>query len=161
MPQQQAQWGHRVAAWIATGFGVGRVPIAPGTFGTLLGIPAWLMLQELSASLYVAVVLLLFIVGAGICQLAERQLGIRDHPAIVLDEVVGYLVTVWLAPLGWIWLAIGFALFRAFDIWKPFPIRRLERLPGGLGVMADDAVAGLYGLIVLQALAWLRTAYPG
>ena len=103
-------------------------------------------------------VLLLFGIGAWVCHVAERQLGRRDHSSIVWDEVVGYLVTLWLAPSGWIWLAIGFGLFRLFDIWKPFPIRRLERLPGGLGVMADDAMAGIYGFAALQAISWLSRA---
>lgn len=159
MPQQQVQWGYRVATWVATGFGIGRVPVAPGTFGTLLGVPVCLALRELSGPLYVVAVVLLFIVGAWLCQLAERRLGSRDHASIVLDEVVGYLVTVWLAPAGWVWLAIGFALFRLFDIWKPFPIRRLERLPGGLGVMADDAAAGLYGFVSLHVIVWLGGRY--
>lgn len=161
MSQQQVQWGHRVATWIATGFGIGRVRFAPGTFGTLLGIPLWFALRELSSLLYVVAVLSLFVIGAWFCHLAERQLNRHDHPSIVLDEVVGYLITMWLVPPGWFWAAAGFVLFRVFDIWKPFPIRRLERLPGGVGVMADDAGAGLYGLVLLQGLVWLGRGYLG
>jgi phosphatidylglycerophosphatase A len=159
--QQQVQWGHRVATWIATGFGIGRVPLAPGTFGTLLGIPLWLALRELSSLFYVLAVLSLFVIGVWFCHLAERQLGRHDDPSIVLDEVVGYLMTMWLAPPGWAWLAIGFVLFRVFDIWKPFPIRRLERLRGGVGVMVDDAAAGLYGFVLLQVTSWLSSTYLG
>jgi phosphatidylglycerophosphatase A len=155
LSQHRTQREGQFATWLATGFGIGRVPLAPGTFGTLLGIPLFLALRELSSPVYVAVVLLLFASGAWICHVAERQLGVHDHKSIVLDEVVGYLITLWLAPPGWIWLAIGFGLFRIFDIWKPFPIRRLEQLPGGLGVMADDAMAGVYGLGALQAIFWL------
>jgi len=161
LSEQSAQWGHRVATWIAIGFGIGRIPIAPGTFGTLLGVALYLVLRELSAIPYVAVVLLLFAVGTACCRLAERRLGAVDHQAIVIDEVVGCLITLWLAPPGWIWLAIGFGLFRLFDIWKPFPIRRLEHLPGGVGVMADDVLAGIYGFLVLQILVWLSRAYVG
>lgn len=135
--------------------------MAPGTFGTLLGIPLWLALRELSSLFYVLAVLSLFAIGVWLCHLAERHLGRHDHPSIVLDEVVGYLVTMWLAPPGGVWLAIGFVLFRVFDIWKPFPIRRLERLRGGMGVMADDAAAGLYGFVLLQAASWLSSTYFG
>lgn len=153
--EQHAPWLHRLATWIATGFGIGRAPVAPGTFGTLLGVVLFTALRELSGVWYVACVVLLFVVGAVICRLAERQLGALDHPAIVFDEIVGYLCTMWLAPAGWLWLAIGFGLFRLFDIWKPFPIRRIEHFPNGIGVMADDAVAGIYGFVGLQALVWL------
>jgi phosphatidylglycerophosphatase A len=157
--EQGAPWTYRVATWIATGFGIGRVPFAPGTFGTLLGVVLYLALRELSAASYVVLVVLLFAGGAVVCRLAERQLGEVDHRAIVFDEVVGCLCTLWLAPAGWLWLAIGFGLFRLFDIWKPFPIRRLERLPKGIGVMADDALAGIYAFLILQALAWINRAY--
>lgn len=154
MIQQQIQWGHRVATWIATGFGVGRAPVAPGTFGTLLGIPFYLLLNNLSPALYALVVALLFVWGAWICEIAEGQLGQRDHQSIVWDEVVGFLVTMFLAPHDWRWIVIGFLLFRAFDIWKPYPIRALEHLRGGFGVMADDALAGIYGCVILQTLVW-------
>lgn len=135
------------------------MPVAPGTFGTVLGIPVYLLLRELSEAQYVAGVLLLLILGVWFCQIAERELGAHDHSSIVLDEVVGYLVTLWAAPKGIAWLAVGFVLFRAFDIWKPFPIRRVERLPGGVGVMADDVVAGLYAFASVQILARLSVEY--
>lgn len=153
MIQQQSQWGRRIAAWAATGFGVGRAPFAPGTWGTLLGLAAYLLLRDLSASAYAVVVLALFGAGVWICGVADRSLGRHDHPAIVWDEVVGYLIAMWQAPRGWAWIAIGFVLFRFFDIWKPFPLRRLERLPHGLGVMADDAGAGFYAFAVVQLTA--------
>lgn len=154
--QQQIFWGHRLARWIATGFGVGVIAKAPGTFGTLIGIPLYLLLRGLTPALYAASVLVLFMFGVWICTLAERQLGRHDHPALVWDEVVGYLVTMFFAPAGWVWLVIGFILFRLFDIWKPFPIRRLERaLHGGLGTMADDVLAGVYALVMLQIIVRL------
>jgi len=146
---------HRLAVWVATGFGIGRIPFAPGTFGTLLGVALYLGLRELSALWYVVAVLLLFAVGTVVCRLTERAFGAADHQSIVFDEIVGCLCTLWLAPAGWGWLVVGFALFRLFDIWKPFPIRRLEHLPNGVGVMADDLLAGVYGFIVLQSLAWI------
>lgn len=152
MIQQQTQWGHRAALWVATGFGAGKAPIAPGTVGTLLGIPLFLILSVLPPVAYAVVVLVLFLGGGWICQIAEEGLGERDAPAIVWDEIVGFLITMFLAPAGWRWLVIGFLLFRLFDIWKPFPIRAMERLEGGFGVMADDAVAGIFACLVLQLL---------
>lgn len=133
--------------------------MAPGTFGTLLGLPLFLLLQNLSAYAYAAAVLLLFGLGAWICGIAERQLGRHDHRAIVWDEIVGYLVTMWQAPRGVSWIVAGFVLFRLFDIAKPFPIRRVERLPGGLGVMADDALAGVYAFLLMQAGVWYLGIY--
>jgi len=140
--------------WIAMGFGAGKAPMAPGTFGTLVGIPFYLLLSVVSALTYAVIVVALFAFGVWISQIAERRLGRHDHPAIVWDEIVGFLITMFLAPVGWLWILIGFLLFRAFDVWKPFPIRVLERLHGGLGVMADDALAGAYACVVLQALVW-------
>lgn len=155
MIQQQPQRGDRVALWLATGFGVGKAPVAPGTFGTFLGVPLYLALSEIPTPVYVAALLALFLFGVWICGIAERYLRRNDHPWIVWDEVVGFLITMLLAPPGWRWLVIGFLLFRVFDIWKPFPIDRLDRLHGGLGVMADDALAGVYACLALQTLAWL------
>ncbi|MFL6622541.1 MAG: phosphatidylglycerophosphatase A [Sulfurifustis sp.] len=153
MIQQQAHWGHRIATWIAMGFGVGRVPVAPGTFGTLVGIPFYFLLRLLPVSVYLLTVVVLFLLGVWICRIAETHLGQRDHGGIVWDEVVGFLIAMFLAPPGWAWIVVGFLLFRVFDVWKPLPIRRFEHLPGGLGVMADDAIAGIYACVVLQALA--------
>ncbi len=143
---------------VATGFGVGRAPFAPGTCGTLLGIPLYLLLRELPIGAYAAAVLLLFAAGVWFCGIAERRLGQHDHPAIVWDEVVGYLITMWQAPPGWMWIVVGFVVFRLFDIWKPFPLPQLERLPGGLGVVADDAGAGLYAFAVMQLVVWVAGA---
>lgn len=150
--QLQTQWGHRAALWVATGFGAGKAPIAPGTVGTLLAIPLFWILSVLPPFAYAVVVLVLFLVGGWICQIAEEDLGEHDAPAIVWDEIVGFLITMFLAPEGWRWLVIGFLLFRLFDIWKPFPIRAMERLEGGFGIMADDAVAGIFACLVMQLL---------
>lgn len=147
---------HKLAHFLAFGFGAGRLPVAPGTFGTLVGILAYLLLQPLSAAVYAMAVLALFALGVWLCQVTERDLGVHDHPGIVWDEIVGYLITMFMAPAGWIWIVAGFALFRLFDIWKPFPIRQLERrIRGGFGNMLDDALAGFYALAVLQGVAYL------
>jgi phosphatidylglycerophosphatase A len=143
---------------VVTGFGAGLVPRAPGTAGTLVAIPIYLVIAPLSPAIYAGVVILLFALGVALCRQAERQLAIYDHPAVVWDEIVGYLVTMLLAPVHWLWMVIGFGLFRLFDIWKPFPIRALERrVRGGLGTMLDDVVAGLYAWLLLQASLLLIT----
>ncbi|MCC6208082.1 MAG: phosphatidylglycerophosphatase A [Gammaproteobacteria bacterium] len=142
--------------WPALGFGLGAAPVAPGTFGTLLGIPLYLLLVGLPLTVYLAVVALLFLVGIAACRVTARALGVHDHPAIVFDEVVGYLVTMTLAPSGMWAIATGFALFRLFDIWKPWPIRWIDRrVHGGLGIMLDDLLAGVFALLVLQLIAWM------
>lgn len=141
--------------WPALGFGLGAAPFAPGTFGTLLGIPVYLLLAGSSLPVYLATVAALFLLGIAVCGVTARSLGVHDHPAIVFDEVVGFLVAMTLAPRGVGWLVAGFALFRLFDIWKPWPIRWIDRhVHGGLGIMLDDALAGVYALLVLQAVAW-------
>ena len=146
----------RLVHFLAFGFGSGKLPVAPGTFGTLVGIPAYLLLQPLATYIYVAVVAGLFGVGVWLCHVTERDLGVHDHPGIVWDEIVGYLITMFMAPVGWVWMAAGFLLFRLFDIWKPFPIRQIERrIQGGFGNMLDDALAAVYAWLVLQAVVRL------
>lgn len=141
--------------WPALGFGLGAAPFAPGTFGTLLGIPVYLLLAGASLPVYLAAVAALFLLGIAACRVTARALGVHDHPAIVFDEVVGFLITMTLAPASAGWIVAGFALFRLFDIWKPWPIRWIDRhVHGGLGIMLDDALAGVYALLVLQAVAW-------
>lgn len=135
---------------IALGFGAGALPKAPGTWGTLAAIPFYLVLQPLTLAAYVAVVTVLFATGIVWCGKAARSLGVDDHPAIVWDEMVGFWVTMTFAPRGWFWIVCGFMFFRLFDIWKPWPIQRLDRqVAGGLGIMADDVMAGLYSACCL------------
>lgn len=141
----------KVVHVFAFGFGSGKAPVAPGTFGTLVGIPAYLLLNPVPPLVYAAVVAGLFAVGIWFCHVTEQDLGVHDHSSIVWDEIVGYLITMFMAPAGWVWMALGFVLFRLFDIWKPYPIRQIERrIQGGFGNMFDDALAGFYSLAVLQ-----------
>jgi len=136
---------------IAFGFGSGFVPKAPGTAGTLVGIPFFLLLSPLPLPLYLAIVAVLFVVGIPLCTRVSRDLGVHDHGGIVWDEIVGFLVTMTAAPAGLVPLLLGFVLFRLFDILKPWPIRTLDRrVSGGLGIMLDDLVAGLFAAGVLQ-----------
>lgn len=145
--------------FLAFGFGAGKAPVAPGTFGTLVGVIIYLLLQPLSVLAYAIAVLVLFVLGVWLCQVTERDLGVHDHPGIVWDEIVGYLITMFMAPSGWRWIVAGFFLFRLFDIWKPFPIRQIERrIRGGFGNMFDDVLAGLYSLAILQGIAYWMNA---
>jgi phosphatidylglycerophosphatase A len=138
---------------LAFGFGSGLAPKAPGTFGTLVAVPLFLLLQPLSLSVYLALVALGFALGIWICDRTARDLGVHDHGGIVWDEIVGYLFAMSLAPAGGWWIVSGFLLFRFFDILKPWPIRWLDlRVPGGFGIMLDDMMAGLYAGLVMTLL---------
>ena len=146
------------AYFIAFGGGSGLAPKAPGTFGSLAAIPLYLLLAPLAPIIYFFVTLALLFLGVWACARTERDLGVHDHPGIVWDEVVGMLVTLFLAPAGWVWLLIGFGLFRLFDIWKPFPISWLNAHgKGGWGIMLDDVAAGVAAAVCLQVFAWLWT----
>jgi phosphatidylglycerophosphatase A len=139
--------------FLALGFGSGLVPTGPGTAGTVVAIPVYLLLQPLSFTVYIALVTALFLAGIPICAHAARRMGVHDHPAIVWDEIVGYLVTMTFAPPGWTGVAAGFVLFRLFDIAKPWPIRWFDRhVAGGFGIMLDDLLAGIIAAAVLQLL---------
>ena len=144
----------RPAHWIAFGLGSGLSPWAPGTVGTLAAVPLYLALADLPLPWYLGVVMLAALIGVLACGATARDLGRRDPGAIVWDEVVGFLVTMTAAPPGWVWVTLGFALFRLFDVWKPWPIRALDaRVHGGLGIMLDDLVAGLLAWGLLQGIA--------
>lgn len=139
---------------VACGFGLGLLPKAPGTFGTLLGVPIYLSMASLPTAGYVLVVGLLFLLGIPLCTLASRKLGRTDPPQVVWDEVVGYLATMLAAPPGWIWMLVGFLAFRFFDILKPWPVAWIDRrVHGGLGIMVDDLAAGVYAWAVVQLLS--------
>jgi phosphatidylglycerophosphatase A len=143
----------RPVMWLATGFGAGLSPVAPGTAGSLVGVLFYLAMAGLVLPLYLGLVLVLGIIGIWVCGRAGRALAVSDHPSIVWDEIVGLLITMAATPPSWQGLGAGFALFRLFDILKPWPVGRIDRgVKGGLGVMLDDVVAGLYALACLQIL---------
>ena len=138
---------------LALGFGSGLLPRAPGTAGTIVAIPLYLVMQSLALTVYVPLVAVLFLLGIPICAHTAKRLGVHDHPGIVWDEIVGYLVTMTFAPTGWLWVLAGFLLFRFFDVLKPWPIRWLDRrVGGGFGIMVDDLLAGIAAAAVLQLL---------
>ncbi len=139
--------------FLAFGFGSGLAPFAPGTFGTLAAIPLYLLLQGLSLPLYLLITAVVCVVGVWICGKSSELLGVHDHSGIVWDEFAGYFITMIAAPPGWLWIVIGFALFRLFDIWKPWPISVLDKqVHGGLGIMVDDILAGIFSLVILQLI---------
>lgn len=139
--------------WLATGFGAGLSPLAPGTAGTLVGVLFYIAMAKLPLLPYLAVLVALAVFGVWVCERAGRILGVADHPGIVWDEIVGLLITMAASPPGWQTLVLGFVLFRLFDILKPWPVSHLDRtVKGGLGVMLDDVMAGLYALACLQVL---------
>ena len=142
--------------FLAFGLGSGAAPVAPGTFGTLAAVPFYLLLHQLALLPYLLTVSVLALLGVWLCHVTSRDLGVHDHGGIVWDEMVGYWLTMAAAPAGWLWLALGFALFRLFDIWKPWPIRWADRqIHGGLGIMFDDILAAAYAWLCLQGLALL------
>lgn len=144
--------------FLAFGFGSGLSPIAPGTVGTLAAIPLYLLMSLLSPVGYVVLLLVIIVAGVWICDQSAHALGLEDPGGIVWDEFAGFLVTMFLAPQGWAWLLAGFVLFRLFDIWKPYPISWLDQqVKGGMGIMLDDLVAGLYAWLVLQGVSLLLT----
>jgi phosphatidylglycerophosphatase A len=147
-PDKPATHG-RLAIAVATALGVGYVPIAPGTFGSAVGLLIWSVLPG-SAVAQGAAILLLFVAGAWSGTVAERHFGRVDPSEVVIDEVMGMLITLFLVPVGWTGAVAGFFLFRMTDVLKPYPAGRLERLPGGTGVMADDAMAAVYANLSLR-----------
>lgn len=145
----------RPTAFLAYGFGSGLAPKAPGTFGTLAAIPVFYLMQPLPIVSYLVLTAFLFILGIWFCQKTVDWLQQDDPSAIVWDEIVGYLITMAAAPSGWLWIVLGFVLFRLFDIVKPWPVSLADKkLHGGFGVMLDDVIAGLYALLVLQLIAY-------
>jgi phosphatidylglycerophosphatase A len=141
--------------FIAFGFGSGLLPIAPGTWGTLAAIPLYLLLVGHSLGFYLFFTLIAFFLGIWVCDKVSGELGVHDYSGIVWDEVVGYLFTMTLAPVGLFWIVAGFLLFRFFDICKPQPIRLVdERVRGGLGIMLDDVLAAVPAWLIMQLLAW-------
>jgi phosphatidylglycerophosphatase A len=140
--------------FLAFGLGSGCVPKAPGTFGTAAAVLFYLPLQYLSLWLYLGFIVVTFVLGVWLCDRASKTLGVHDHGGIVWDEFVGYWITMIAAPAGWVWILVGFLLFRLFDIWKPWPIKVADNvIEGGFGIMIDDVLAGIYALICLQLLA--------
>jgi phosphatidylglycerophosphatase A len=142
----------RVAVFVCSFGYVGFFPIAPGTAGSAAGVVLYLLLRHFGAqSVELPVSAALFVAGAWLGGAVEKALGSIDPGPVVIDEVMGMLLTLTLIPVNATGIALGFVLFRALDVFKPFPARRFERLPGGLGMMADDAMSAVYANLLLRA----------
>ncbi|MCU1719347.1 phosphatidylglycerophosphatase A [Pseudomonas sp. 5P_3.1_Bac2] len=141
--------------FIAFGFGTGTMRKAPGTWGSLAALPFIPLLQMLSDWGYWLVVALSTLFGFWLCGKVARDLRVHDHEGIVWDEIVGMWITLWLVPEGWVWLLVGFLVFRFFDILKPWPISWVDRnVHGGVGIMLDDLLAAVCAWLTMQALVW-------
>ena len=142
--------------FLSLGFGSGLSPKAPGTMGTLAAIPLYLLLATLDLQWYLLITLLITLVGIGFCSYTSNALQVHDHPGIVIDEFAGFLITMIAVPLNLYTLLLGFILFRLFDIIKPWPIGWLDqKVHGGLGIMLDDVVAGIYALMCVHLIIFL------
>jgi len=124
--------------------------------GTLIGVVFFILLPVLDWKLYFGIVALAFIVGVLLCDYTAKALNVHDHPGIVWDEIVGYFITMFMVPKSWFWIAIGFVLFRVFDILKPWTISLADKkVHGGFGIMLDDVIAGVFALIIIQITLYL------
>ena len=141
------------ALGIATALGLGFAPFAPGTVGSAAGLALWMILPGTDRWLGLAIIVVA-VFGTWAAGVAERRYQARDPGVVVIDEVLGMLITLFAIRPGWRLALAGFVLFRVFDVIKPYPTNRLERLPGGLGIMADDAMAAIYANIGLRLLMW-------
>ena len=148
----------RLAILLATVGHVGHFPIAPGTAGSAAALPLFFLVRMTgSPAIEVAVILVLLAAGCWAGSVAEAHYARTDPGYVVLDEVVGMLVTLLLVPVSVTGALVGFFLFRLFDIVKPFPARQCERLHGGVGIMTDDVVAGIYGNLALRLVIWIAS----
>ena len=139
--------------FLSLGLGSGLAPFAPGTAGTLLAVLLYIPLATLPLWAYATVLVVGSLIGIVLCEKTSNKLGGHDNPAIVWDEFLGYWLTMLFAPAGWVWIVVGFVLFRLFDIWKPWPISVIDhKVKGGFGIMLDDLVAGAYALVILQVI---------
>lgn len=138
--------------FLASGFGSGLSPVAPGTMGTLAALPLWAIFASfLPLWGYLLLIVVAAFVGITICQKASDELGVHDHGGIVWDEFVGLWITMLFAPVSWLAAILGFLFFRFFDVLKPWPIKVIDtKVAGGFGIMFDDIIAGIFALISLQ-----------
>ena len=142
--------------WLAFGAGAGLAPRAPGTAGTAVAIPIYAVLATQPITLYLLAVALIAAAGVWVCGRTARELGVHDHPGIVLDEIAGFLVTMTALPFDWPWIAAGFVAFRILDVAKPWPVSLADRkVGGGLGIMLDDLLAGALAGAALHAARYV------
>jgi len=141
--------------FLAFGFGTGLLPKMPGTYATIVAIPIYLIMRQFSWLTYGIVLALIIIFAMWVSDKVSKEIGIHDHPGVNIDEIPGFLLTMLFAPAGWLWILLGFILFRFFDILKPWPISWLDKnVGGGFGMVVDDLLAGFFGFVVIQTLAF-------
>jgi phosphatidylglycerophosphatase A len=142
--------------FLSLGFGSGLAKVAPGTFGTLVGLPLFWIISNYSIPVQLLIIAIMFAIGIYFCAFTGKAIGVVDHGSIVWDEIVAVMLVLTFTPYQWQWWLAAFLLFRLFDIWKPYPIRQLEvRYKNGFGVMFDDLLAAIYAIICLQGLIWI------
>ncbi|OGW36651.1 MAG: hypothetical protein A2010_07485, partial [Nitrospirae bacterium GWD2_57_9] len=151
----EKRFPNKLILFIAQGAYSGRFPVAPGTAGTLIGILLYLLLAGLPSGWYLFACILMAVLAVWSAGEAEKMLGKRDDGSIVIDEIAGYLVSMLSVPAGWGFIVAAFVVFRFFDVLKPFPLKRLQDLHGGPGIVLDDIGAGVYTNLVLQAAAFI------
>jgi phosphatidylglycerophosphatase A len=142
--------------FIAFGFGVGAIPIMPGTFGTLLAIPLFFLLQGLPFWLMLTIGLAYLAASIWLCEVCSAEIGVHDHGGMVIDETAPFLLLLMFIPSHWIWITSAFVIFRILDIWKPGPIGFVDKnVSGGWGMVLDDLLGVFFTWIIVQALIWL------
>jgi phosphatidylglycerophosphatase A len=142
-----------LANWVSTVLKIGYLPIAPGTWGSLAAIAVWfIIIDSISTITFIVVIVIIFTFGVYTSSVTERYLKKKDPSIIIIDEWVGQWITLLFLHKSLKWGLVAFALFRLFDIWKPYPIKTIEKIQGGWGIMLDDVVAGVYALLVLSVL---------
>jgi phosphatidylglycerophosphatase A len=140
----------RLATFLATGFGSGYSPVAPGTAGSAVGLLLLVPLRRAGLPVEIGCLVVVTFLGIAAASVVARKVGVEDPSIVVVDEIVGMWVTLLFLPLNW-WTALaGFVLFRVMDMWKPFPARQFESFPGGWGIVADDLMAGVYANLCLR-----------
>ena len=148
---------NKLANWVSTVFKIGYLPTAPGTWGSLAAVVLWyLIIESISTITFIVTIIIIFILGVYTSSITERYSGQKDPSVIVIDEWVGQWIALLFLPKSLLLGLVTFALFRLFDIWKPFPIKILDKMPSGWGIMLDDVLAGFYTLLVLSVLrVWI------
>ena len=148
---------NKLANWFSTVLKVGYLPIAPGTWGSLAALVVWFIIIESTSTVtFIVAIIMIFALGVYTSSITERYLDKKDPSVIVIDEWVGQWIALLFLPKSLLWGLVAFTLFRLFDIWKPYPIKTLDNLPSGWGIMLDDVFAGIYALITIFMLrAWI------
>ena len=143
--------------WFSTVFKIGYLPIAPGTWGSLAALIVWyVLIGHISSITLIALIVIIFVLGVYTSSVIEINLTIKDPSIVVIDEWVGQWIALMFLPKSMVWGLVAFLLFRLFDIWKPYPINKIDNIHGGWGIMLDDVLAGVFALVVISILrVWI------